>query len=176
MMKNKNVKDKPLSINQVGRNNNRSINQNKNQERNDRNSHDESLLFKIFIYLFYYERYKLNENFFNQNPDCYLINIDWINKFKEYYNYEKLFYTLENFAENNSKIDFNNLEQYLDEIIDYYKTIFTFDKLHFNMRIKDIEPTQNKSYILNANIMDLIKDFLGINDEMIKPKYFLYWR
>ena len=168
-------KVKSLAKSQMGLNNDRLINQNKFQQRIGRNDPNESLLFRIFISFFYYERsilYK-GEDFFNQYPDCYLINVDWINKCKEYYNYDKLSYTLENFAKNNSKIDFNNLEQYLDEIIDYYKTIFTFEKLNFNMRIKDIEPTQNKSYILNANIMDLIKDFLGINDEKIKPKYFI---
>ena len=158
----------------MGLNNDRIINQNKFQQRIDRNDPNESLLFRIFISFFYYERsilYK-RENFFNQYPDCYLINVDWINKFKEYYNYDKLYYTLENFAENNSKIDFNNLEQYLDEIIDYYKTIFAFEKLHFYFQNMDIEPTQNKSYILNAQILDLINMFLEINYEKIKLKIF----
>ena len=149
-----NAKIKSSPKNKMGLNNSILINQNNSQQRND----IIDSLFRIFISLFYYEKSLLNneDNFFNQYKDYYLINIDWINKFKEYYENKKLVYTLNNFAIKNPEINYDNLDQNLDGIIDYYKKIFTFEKINFYLKFINIVPTQNKSYILVAKIMDLI--------------------
>ena len=53
-------------------------------------------ILKLFIYFYYYEKSLLENqtNIFNENDDYYLINPEWINYFKEYYDYENYTKTL----------------------------------------------------------------------------------
>ena len=76
-------------------------------------------LLKIFIYLFYYEKYLIDnkEKAFDNYEKYYLINPQWLQNYKNYYNYENLY----NFLETNKRkniINYNNLEQYYEYIKD----------------------------------------------------------
>ena len=65
---------------------------NEGNENNIQNSFKKELL-KIFIFIFYYEKYlsENKENTFNNKEKYYLINPEWIQNFKKYYNYERLY-------------------------------------------------------------------------------------
>ena len=75
------------------------INENKNKENqkmqdntpNPINNIDEGKeLLKAFIYIYYYEKTLKEKNIFNNNEKYYLINPDWLNKFKALYSYDKI--------------------------------------------------------------------------------------
>ena len=115
-------------------------------------SFQENLL-SIFIYIYYYEKY-LHENnnginLFNNNEKYYLINPEWLIKFKEYYNYRNLSYSLKNNKKFNS-LNYNNLDDIkIDDIINEFysnKTILNFQNVELSPYLKEIK---NANCILN---------------------------
>ena len=49
-------------------------------------------ILKILTYIFYYEKPSYNkDNIFNEYYQYYLINLEWLKAFKDFYNYEKLY-------------------------------------------------------------------------------------
>ena len=146
------------------------------QKFNNISENKNDLLYKIFIFLFFYEiNIKNNkENAFIKTEKYYLINIDWINNFKEYYKYKNIFKELYIILENNKKINYNNLDEYIDNIIKFFKShnlsIFEKSKFSEDLTEKEIESNQNKAYILNCTIMNLINEFINRKYENIPPK------
>ena len=153
-------------------------------------------LLSIFIYIFYYEKY-LHENnnginLFNNNEKYCLINPEWLQKFKEYYNYRNLSYSLKNNNKYNS-LNYNNLdENKINDIInDYYlnENILNFQKAKLSPYLKEISHANcilnnnfksfnNTLFILEGiiipdKIMKLIKT-LDTNLSSIKPKNIIF--
>ena len=77
---------------------------------------DDNIL-TIFIYIFYYEKYLsiYKENSFEENDSYFLINLKWLKYYKDFYNYRKLFETLENISNNNNNklINYNNVNRFI---------------------------------------------------------------
>ena len=65
-------------------------------EKNIIKAHIKKDLLTFFIYIFYYEKsYKDNKynykNVLSDFQNYYLINYEWLNKMKKYYNYDELY-------------------------------------------------------------------------------------
>ena len=154
--------------------NNIPINYNKNDriQKEKKESFEKDLL-KIFINIFYYEKNisEKKENAFHNNEKYYLINPKWLIDYKKYYNYEKLYNILSNQKENYS-INFNNLENNIDYIINNYnfnKDILNYEKKELSKELIDIKAINCsitrkyniefifKSIIIPFKIMELIK-------------------
>lgn len=99
-------------------------------------------LLKIFIYIFYYEKSlsEKKENIFNNEEKYCLINPQWLNDFKQYYNYEKLYKALYN-NKNNLKLDYTNLDEKVINIINDYinKDNLDFNKKELSQELTDIK-------------------------------------
>ena len=178
--KNKNSNNNFFPLNH--NNNNSSIEKfiNKNK-----NFHKESLetLFRIFISIYYYENYFKLDNSLILYENYYLINPDWMNKLKENYNYQQLYYSLNSFIQKNPKINYSILNMYIEKIIEYYinDNIFNFEKLEFSEELKKtpIEIKSNEYYFIDSNILNLIiecknlesKQLLYLNNDNIYLKY-----
>ena len=89
------------------------------QENNDKQE-----IAKIFIYIYYYENtLKIEPNKILMNlKQCYLINSDWIEKLKNYYDYQSLQNLLN--GNTNKEINYNNLNNHLDELLSFLKNNF----------------------------------------------------
>ena len=146
-------------------------------------------LLKIFISLFYYEKSMLLNNkeyIFNDNEIYYLINIEWLKEYKEYYNYPKLYNYLKKIGNKKSMIYYHNLEKHINYIIDIFKD--TDDILNYNQKLfsnneilkASYENINNNlvfknCYIINFKIMDLIKNHLFQSKEIyLEPKQLFY--
>ena len=161
------------------------LNQNNNNSAKNKNSHKESLetLFRIFISIYYYENYFKLDNSLILYENYYLINPDWMNKLKENYNYQQLYYSLNSFIQKNPKINYSILNMYIEKIIEYYinNNIFNFEKLELSEELKNtpIEINSNEYYFIDSNILNLIiecknlesKQLLYINKDNIYLKY-----
>ena len=155
------------------------FNEEKSNKNNSINSNNRDIL-KLFIYIYYYEKSLLLDkyNFFDEKQDYYLINPEWLNKYKEYYDYQKLYKSLNTRKINNKKqeISYNNLDKFINSILKIYsernllnfnkKNVFdttfdTMDSLNFD-NFKP--PTKAKNsilfytdcYIIDSKIYDLI--------------------
>ena len=112
-MKNVKKKNNLFHLNQNNNNNSSIEIYNRNYNKN-KNFPKESLetFFRIFIFIFFYENYyKLGNKILYEN--YYLINPDWMNKFKENYNYQKLYDSLNLFIQKNPQINYNILNMYI---------------------------------------------------------------
>ena len=78
-------------------------------------------ILQILIMLYYYEKYLSNsKNVFSEYKKYYLINKEWIEKYKEFYNYYDLLYLLKEYdSSNNYDINYLNINNYLESIINY---------------------------------------------------------
>jgi hypothetical protein len=144
-------------------------------------------LIKVFINIFYYEKSLSLEskgntlNILNDNQNYYFINDQWLNDYKEYYNYKNLNDSLKLFDQKNSKINYNNLEKYISNITEIYvnnRNILNFDKTELSNDLKDREnmkpPILNENtiivkksfFILSPKIMNLIKKLWFQNVEL----------
>jgi hypothetical protein len=67
-------------------------------------------ILKIFIYIFYYEKTLSisKENFFNEDDFYFLINPNWLKRYKNFYDYNKLYKALEDYSNNkiNNQINY----------------------------------------------------------------------
>ena len=144
------------------------------------------IILKIMIYIYYYEKILISENhqnLFTEDEDYYLINYNWLQKYKNIFDYNKIYNLIEN---NNNKyfnITYNNIEEKIDKILELisnnYKNV---TKLVENNEIinEDINPNQkffsgiyyfDKSFILPKKIMEMIKQILPKNNDIIfEPK------
>jgi len=164
----------------------------KNNSNSDNNNRD---ILKLFIYIFYYEKSLLvdnKDNIFDENKDYYLINPDWLNKYKEYYDYQKLYKCLNTRKINSKKIEVNysNLDKFINSILKIYseknllnfkKNVFdtTFDTMD-SLNIDDMKPPSKAKnnivfytncYIIDSKIFDLIlKIFQKEEIDIIKKK------
>ncbi len=116
-------------------------------------------LLNILISIFYYEKSVLenyDENSFILDNSFLLINSDWIYKFKEYYNYKEFSHFLAVLSNNNSFINFNNLNEYIDEIIQYFlDQNFEEKEISLDLFKYKIESGNNNYYIIHSKIMYL---------------------
>ena len=136
-------------------------------------------LLKIFIYIFYYEK-ALNKNkreflFNNEEQYFYLIEPEWINKYKEYYHYNELYNLL---SKENYKMNYNDLDKYINDILDeyIYEDIFDFDLKNnkfFNRNSNKINfsLTTKQYYIMHPKIFGLIQKYESISHKIdLEPK------
>ena len=110
---------------------------------NNQRNIDEGLL-KIFINIFYYEKY-LSENkekAFDNHEQYYLINPQWLKNYKNYYNYDDLYNSLKAFKTNDS-INYKNLKK-------FYKSI-TNELINKNINFEARELTKNLLDIRQIN-------------------------
>ena len=124
-------------------------------------------LLSIFIYIFYYEKY-LHENnnkinLFKKNEKYYLINPEWLKKFKEYYNYRNLYYSLKNNKKYNS-VNYNNLD---DNNINYI-----INEYYLNENVLNFKNNELSEYLKNIS---QLKCFLNKNFKKYEI-FYLYLR
>ena len=134
----------------------------------------EKKLLVVFIYIYFYEKNLSlkKEHAFNQKQKYYLINPEWLNDYKNYYNYQKLYNLLSKQKHNNNSINYNNLDNNIDYIIKNYnfnKDILDFEKRELpeelnngekiNCDYNEIEEISfiSESIIFPFKIMDLIQ-------------------
>jgi hypothetical protein len=166
---------------------------NRNDEKNNSSNRD---ILKLFIYIFYYEKListDNKDNIFDESQDYYLINPEWLNKYKEYYDYQKLYKSLSTRKINSKKIEisYNNLDKFINSILKIYseknllhfrkKNVFdnTFDTID-SLNIDDLKaPSKAKNnilfytncYIIDSKIFDIIlKIFQKEETDSIKKK------
>ena len=144
-------------------------------------------ILKLFTYLLYYEQDLSNNKteIFKDNEDYYLIDNEWLSKFKKYYDYESLDIKI---LGKDVKLEYNNIEQYFNydisiskkNILDYYK-INLFDEIIDTTKIKSKEISMNNiennlnSHIITSKIMDIIKSIFK-NIEIDVPKQEIIFR
>ena len=145
-----NDKNEVIKQNNVNKYNANSMNKNNHSNTNkkylNKNSSQKEFkieLLKTFIYIFYYEKScdEKVQNIFNNNEKYYIINPQWLNNYKNYYNYENL----NNFLKqnNNQLINYNNLDKYIDSIVDDY---LKFNDILLNSEKRQL-PTELKKNI-----------------------------
>ena len=134
---------------------------------NENNKH-KKLMYEIFIYFFYYENY-LSEykiKYFSSKKYCYLIKLQSINELKQRYKYQKLSEKLKQFSKANNNINYNNLDNYINKIIDKFINTNIIDNENSHFSLGSIEPN-SASFILDSKIMKIIKNNRFIKSEKI---------
>ena len=119
-------------------------------------------ILKIFIYIFYYEKSLtiFKEKTFNKHQNYYIINPEWLNKYKEYYDYDEIYDILnENYDKNNKKLNYNNFEGH----------IFTIKKFHLN----NIKIKKNEKYEKIINLPEIIPRKIKKYNLEFCEKYFI---
>ena len=131
---------------------------NKNENTNDNNKTFKNDIITIYINLYYYEEQLLinKEKSFNPNNLFYLIDYNWLTEFKKYYKLDKLDNFQEKFNSNNPKIKYNNLNNFITDIVNEYLMKFQLNfseiKLPINLQnIKMIDPLSNLQNISKIN-------------------------
>ena len=140
-----------------------------------------SKILKLLTYFYYYEKdlKEKKEFFFNENDKdyYYLINPDWLIKFKDKFNYSEIYESLKLIDSKNKNINYNNLINYFghiisqlnENIINREKELFDeiFNGEQIKLRYDKIDNILNykKSYIISSQIMNIIKSFF--NDKEI---------
>ena len=157
-----------------------------NKINNARNPLRKDLLI-IFINIFFYEKaIKQNKKEIFNNKESeyfYLIDPDWINKYKDHYHYHynELYNIL---SKQNYKINYNNLDEYINDIIDeyIYEDIFDFDLKNnkfFNRYSNKINLPliAQQYYIMHSKIFGLIQKYESINKKIdLKPKELIIFK
>ena len=162
-----------------------------NGESDDNRDNFEICIIKVFIYLFYYEKYLLNKkgNIFNEREMYYLINPDWLEEYKQFYNYQKNENILQYINKDNPKIKYKNLEDYLESIINKCLNNFNSDisnGLPNDLKnINNIDPLCNistfkKGFIIPSKIFNIIRKSEGIKIcykqiKIINEEIYLYF-
>ena len=152
-------------------------------------------ILKILIYIFYYEK-PTNEkdNIINIYLEYYLINLEWLKAFKEFYDYQNL-YTLLKKDKKYNNLKFHLIESQIETIMnEYINKFIPYNKIQkLNEYLSNISNIQtslkNKVkdltniYVIHSTIIDIIKPYLSKREEIIfKPinfyfkenKYFFY--
>lgn len=136
---------------------------------------------KILIFMHYYEKdakFKKKE-FFNNNKDTfYLVNNDWINEFKNHYDYQKFCDILNNDYYFKFK-KYDNVDPQMNDIILKLKD-YTFDKLMLSEDLSNVEkimpPLEEKykvkyykiSFLIPSKIMNLIKNLFTNKEQLFQ--------
>ena len=154
-----NINDQ-FRLNKNFNNNNNNI-QNFTFKKNINQSNKQDIL-RILISIYYHEKFLLKDYIYEsyiQDNHYYLINPDWINKFKNNYNYQEIYRSLK-IIDNNNQIHYTNLNNFIDDIMqgNEYINFQNEEKLH-DLLYLEIKAEINKCYIIHSNIMDLIKKF-----------------
>ena len=133
----------------------------------------------IFVNLYYYEknlRQIEKDKAFKEFEDYYLINNDWLDKYKQDNNYEKISSILKKYEEKNkyNYFDYYNLNNYtftfLNDLVDIIKLELS-DILDVNLNeINKIEENFNKIFIMHKRIIQLILDDENIKKENLESK------
>ena len=130
-------------------------------------------LLKILIYIYYFEKLLLEnkKEIIKDYQEYYLINPDWMNKYKDYYNYRKIYEHLKQISDSN--INYYNLDTYIDSIIDSELTIDILNFEHIKLtkdlldikfikvpkcKMKDIT-FYNNCYFLPFKIISMIENY-----------------
>ena len=147
------------------------------------------------LYYFFYLRLEndvKNSNIDIKNSECYLINKDWMNKFKEFYLYEKLVKNIKSImqslnvdinSENIDKKIYDNLdEEFLKEINekeDNYSDFFDYKNKISSLigKINGEKLGEIKYYygfdILSVNVYNLIVERKNSSFNLIKKDYLI---
>jgi hypothetical protein len=184
--KNKSLKDGNIIIDnsQIFSKSNFSLGKNGIIRYNSQNSIKNIL--SIFIYIFYFEKSLslLEENVFNQNQNYYIINIEWLDKFKEYYDYNKIYDILKTqYDIRNIEINYNNFEGHIFTIQNlYFKNIHLKISGQFEkyVNINEINPKKKtkqniefyqNNFLIHEKIIEMIYKYNYPNEKiLIKPK------
>ena len=155
-------------------------------EKNIIKTHIKNDLLTFFIYIFYYEKsFKDNiynyKNVFSDFQNYYLINYEWLNQVKKYYNYDDLYNLLKKKdEENKGGFIFSNLRQKINELLKIYSNEdnFSFKPLDIPQHLmnidkivppkkweKDTQIYQN-CFIVNSEIMKIINKYIIFNKEI----------
>ena len=118
-------------------------------------------LLKIFILIFYYEKYldQNKEKVINEKQKYYFVDPNWLNKYKEYYNYAKFYEMINAFYMKNSKINYSNLDKNINYIINDFleKDTLNFDKKELSKDLREINNIRikilNIKFVKNAIIV-----------------------
>lgn len=181
-----NLKDSNVIIDnsQIFSKNNFSFGKNEIIQYNSQNSIKNIL--SIFIYIFYFEKSLslLEENVFNQNQNYYIINIEWLDKFKKYYDYNKIYNILKTqYDIHNIEINYNNFEGHIFTIQNLYfknihlkisgqfETYVNINEIYPKKKTKqNIEFYQN-NFLIHEKIIEMIYKYNYPNEKiLIKPK------
>ena len=143
-------------------------------------------ILSTFIYIFYFEKSLslLEENVFNQNQNYYIINIEWLDKFKEYYDYDKIYNILKTqYDIRNIEINYNNFEGHIFTIQNlYFKNIHLKISGQFEkyVNINEIYPKKKtkqniefyqNNFLIHEKIIEMIYKYNYPNEKiLIKPK------
>lgn len=135
-------------------------------------------ILKIFIFIFYYEKILSTNNInniFNTKEEYYLIDSEWIKKFKAHYSYDKI-KDLLNIEYNNSNNKYPNryiikdaaflIKDIKINTFQLYED-FDYDKINPYLNIKNIKKLSS-FYIIRSKLFNLIKIFLFKSDEKRK--------
>ena len=122
------------------------------------------------------------ENIFNKIDYYYLINPVWLNKFKDIFNYSEIYEILKLLDKKIKNINYINLNNYYDQIIseinenivirkkEFFGDIFSAEKIKLNSyKLYNILYHKN-CYIINSQIMNIIKSIFNDNEMNIKSK------
>ena len=146
-------------------------------------------ILKLFIHIYYYEKElkKNPENVFKENEDYYLISPNWLNNFKNYYDYHNYcedFNTIK--TKTKTKINYNNYKKFMKSILNYRNNINFFDDKLYKYISNNEEiicmPKKFKKkfnyfsncYIINSEIMNIIKAIYEDNLTKIKKRKIKY--
>ena len=145
----------------------------------------EKEVLKVCIYIYFYEKILKEKNIFvNSNQKYYLINKEWVEKFKEFTSYTNLEKVL---ASSNYRAEYNNLDSQINIIIDYLINIINpkFEKdsnqdfLNDSSKIMTSVSSINKITFTNegiiypSKIIEIIKNlYKGFGT--LQPKEFIF--
>ena len=156
------------------------IEENPKIQRNNFNFVNENIL-KILIYIFYYEKYlSINkDNSFDENESYLLINPEWLEDYKDFYNYDELCKDLEYISSNNKSIHYKNLNEFILSISNALKNNFV-ERGAGGINIDYIMPKPSyinnisiyqNCFILDEKIIDMINTHEYLNDIIPKISY-----
>ena len=131
-------------------------------------------IYKVFIYIFYYEKYEKallssSKNIcFKEYNYYFLINPEWLENYKNVYHYNELYKILEDYSKYNHTINYNNLEGHIQSISysnrDFWKEIKSekeinkYDIIPKSTSISNITFYEN-CYIIDEKIIDMINKY-----------------
>ena len=133
----------------------------------------------IFVNLYYYEknlRQIEKAKAFKEFEDYYLINNDWLDKYKLDNNYDQISNILKEYEEKNKNnyFDYYNLKNYTFTILNDLANISKLElssNLNINLNeMNQIEENFDKNFIMHEGIIKLIFDDEGIKKENLEPK------
>ena len=137
-------------------------------------------IFIFFLYLYYYEKLLKEEEkdkVFKELQDYYLINNDWLIKYKATHHYEVIYDLLKKYDENNknNSFDYYSLRNYQFTLLEYLIKCGSFDfpdNLDTDINeISQINEDYNNCFIIHDSIM---KKFLENKNNFSSKKVKVY--